>query len=128
VVDLLKATVDNQLGSSRDLLNRTITKVPHNRLDHLKPKVVAQVAHQAMADQVDLDPVALQDSAQVAQEDLLQVACAPAVQVDLLQVCVQADLEVLQALDLPVALVTYSAIHSRSECECHNPWLIDCTG
>jgi len=128
VVDLLKATVDNQLGSSRDLLNRTITKVPHNRLDHLKPKVVAQVAHQAMADQVDLDPVALQDSAQVAQEDLLQVACAPVVQVDLLQVCVQADPAALQAPDLPVALATCSATHSRSECERHHPGLIACSG
>lgn len=125
-MDLPKVTVvEIQLSSSRDLLNRTTTKVPHNRLDHLKPKVVA---HQATADQVVQDPAALQDSAQVDQEDLLQVACAQAVQVDLLQVCVQADPEALQAPDLPVALATCSATHSRSECERHHPGLIKCSG
>jgi len=128
------ATAVIQLISNKeDLLsssNRTITKVPHRTQDLQLPRIKV-VARQDMVDQVVQDPVDLQaemECAQVDQEDLLQVACVPADQVDLPQVCVQADQVALQAPDLPVALATYSATHSRSECERHHPGLIVCLG
>ena len=103
-----------QPNSSRDLLPRTITKVLHKTLDHQLPRISHALAS---VDQVVPDPAALQECAQVDQGDLLQEACVPVAQVDLLQVCVQADQVALQAPDLPVALATYSATHSRSHSE-----------